>query len=387
MITGIIAEYNIFHNGHKYQIDEIKKHSDAVVAVMSGSFVQRGDVAITDKWSRAKSALIGGADLVIELPVCYALNAAPNFAMGGINILNSLGVIDTVAFGSEFGNIDELITAAQIMENESADIADKVKSYMSDGMSYPSALSKAYGSIIKSDILGLPNNILATEYIRALIKTGSAIRPITIQRNSAGHHDTNISGNIASASKIREMIFSGCDISPLIPYSLSDIGGNIPYSLSRIDSAVIAKLRMANTESMKNINEMTEGLENRIIKSAMETDNFSSLTEKIKSKRYTMSKIRRIVIASLLDFTKDIYKPAPEYIRVLGMNRRGMEILKKAKKSCAVPIITKAADFKEHSPQFELDVRAADIAMMCSPNPSERLGGMDFKTSPVIFYD
>ena len=111
-ITGIITEYNIFHNGHKYQIDEIKKHSDAVIAVMSGSFVQRGDVAITDKWSRAKTALLGGVDLVIELPVCYALNAAPNFATGGINILNALGVVNNICFGSESGSIDELMSAA-----------------------------------------------------------------------------------------------------------------------------------------------------------------------------------------------------------------------------------------------------------------------------------
>lgn len=384
MITGIIAEYNIFHNGHKYQIDEVKKQSDAVVAVMSGSFVQRGDVAITDKWSRAKAALIGGADLVLELPVCYALNAAPNFAAGGINTLNSIGVIDTVAFGSESGSIDTLIRAAQLMENEHSDISDKVKACMAEGMSYPSALSNAYNGMISVELLSEPNNILAIEYIRALIRSHSSIRPITIQRNSAGHHDTAVSGNIASASKIREMIFSGEDISQLIPYNLSDIGGSIPYSLSNIDSAIIAKLRMASAESLKHISEMTEGLENRIIQASMETDNFAALTEMVKSKRYTMSKIRRIILACLLDFTKDIYNPLPEYIRVLGMNKTGMDILKKAKKNCSVPIITKAADFKENSPQFALDTRATDIAALCNPNPQKRMGGMDFKTSPVI---
>ncbi|MDY3971148.1 MAG: nucleotidyltransferase, partial [Clostridia bacterium] len=295
MITGIIAEYNIFHNGHKYQIDEVKKQSDAVVAVMSGSFVQRGDVAIADKWSRAKAAIIGGADLVLELPVCYAHNAAPNFAVGGINILNSLGVIDAVAFGSESGSIDTLMRAAQLMENESNDVSDKVKAYMTDGMSYPSALSKAYNGLISSELLSEPNNILAIEYIRAIIRSDSSIRPITIQRNSAGHHDTDISGNIASASKIREMIFDGEDVSQLIPYNLSDISGSIPYSLSNIDSAIITKLRMASTESLKNISLMTEGLENIIIQAAMETDNFDALTENVKSKSYTMSKIRRII--------------------------------------------------------------------------------------------
>ncbi|MGN0106691.1 MAG: nucleotidyltransferase family protein, partial [Hominilimicola sp.] len=338
----------------------------------------------TDKWSRTKAALMSGADLVIELPVCYALNAAQNFAAGGINTLNSLGVIDAVVFGSESGSIDTLIRAAQLMENEQGDISDKVKANMSEGMSYPSALSKAYNDLISTELLSEPNNILAIEYIRALIRSHSSMRPLTIQRNSAGHHDTVISGNIASASRIRKMIFSGDDVSRLIPYSLSDIGGSIPYSLSNIDSAVIAKLRMANADSMKNISEMTEGLENRIIQAAMETDNFATLTEIVKSKRYTMSKIRRIILACLLNFTKDIYKPMPEYIRVLGMNKTGMEVLKKAKKNCCVPIITKTADFKEHSPQFALDVRATDISMLCCPEPQKRIGGMDFKTSPVI---
>lgn len=384
MISGIIAEYNIFHNGHKYQIDEIKKYSDAVVAVMSGSFVQRGDIAITDKWSRAKAAIMSGADLVIELPTCYALNAAPNFASGGINILNSLGIIDFVVFGSESGNIDELSKAALLMENESTNISEKVKSYMSEGTSYPSALSKAYNGIISSKLLSEPNNILAIEYIRALIKTDSKIRPMTVKRRMAGHHDKDISGNIASASKIREMIFSGKDISKLIPYSLSDIDGNMPYSLSHLESAVIAKLRTVSADNLKNISEMTEGLENRIIQSAMESYTFASLIEKAKSKRYTMSKIRRIIISSLINFTKDIYKPMPEYIRVLGMNKKGMELLKKAKKKCSLPIITKTADFKEKSPQFELDIRATDIAMLCSPDLSKRIGGMDFRYSPVI---
>ena len=190
-ITGIITEYNIFHNGHKYQIDEIKKHSDAVIVVMSGSFVQRGDVAITDKWSRAKTALLGGVDLVIELPVCYALNAAPNFATGGINILNALGVVNNICFGSESGSIDELMSAAELLENENSEISEKIKKYVMGGMSYPNALTKAYSALIPSDILSEPNNILATEYIRALIRSDSKIKPMTVKRHTAGYHDRN----------------------------------------------------------------------------------------------------------------------------------------------------------------------------------------------------
>ena len=384
MVTGIIAEYNIFHNGHKYQIDEVKRHSDAVIAVMSGSFVQRGDVAITDKWSRAKMALMNGVDLVIELPTCYALNAAPNFAQGGIGILNALGIVDSVAFGSECGDTDKLIKAAKVLEYESSDTSDLVKKYMSDGMSYPSALSKAHSGIIDSGLISSPNNILAIEYIRALIRTNSSITPITIKRHLSGHHDTSVTENFTSASTIREMLKNGENIENLIPYNIAETDAAIPFSLSYIDSAFIAKLRTSSTEYLKNINEVAEGLENRLIRSAMECDNFISLAEQTKNKRYTMSKIRRIIISSLIGFTKDIYAPSPEYVRVLGMNKTGSELLKRAKKNCSIPIITKTADFKENSPQFRLDLRATDIAMLCSPDSLQRKGGTDFKRSPIV---
>lgn len=381
MITGIIAEYNIFHNGHKYLIDEVKKSSDAVVAVMSGSFVQRGDVAITDKWTRAEMALRGGVDLVLELPVCYALNAAPNFAAGGVNTLNALGIADTIAFGSEYGEINALVHAAHTLEAETQDASAKIQSYMSDGISYPAALSKAYNGTIESGLLDKPNNILAIEYIRALIRYKSKIRPITFKRTRAEHDTSTISNGFASASKIRDMLLNGDDVRPLVPYIPQDF--NI-HRLSRLNSAITAKLRTVSPSSLRSISEMTEGLENRAVTAAKENYGFNSIAEAVKSKRYTLSKVRRIILASLLDFTSDIYSPYPEYIRVLGMNKTGMEVLKAAKEVCSVPIITKTADFKEKSRQFELDMRACDIASICSENPKKRIGGMDLKHSPII---
>lgn len=381
MITGIIAEFNIFHNGHKYLIDCVKKHSDAVVAVMSGSFVQRGDVAVTDKWARASMALNGGVDLVLELPVCCALNAAENFATGGINTLNALGVVDSVAFGSECGDIDELMHAAYTLENESNDTSEKIKSYMSKGMSYPTALTHTYNGIIKAGLLDTANNILAIEYIRALIKSNSKIKPFTVKRAEVEHDSSVVSNNIASASKIRDMLLSGEDISRLVPYPAQGFTLN---RLSRLDGAITAKLRSSSPMSLRNISEMSEGLENRIIKAAKENYGFNSIVNAAKSKRYTMSKVRRIILAALLDFTADIYSPYPEYIRVLGMNKTGMEILKSAKGVCSVPVITKTADFKNASRQFELDLRSTDIASICSDNPAERTGSMDLKRSPII---
>ena len=384
MIAGIIAEYNVFHNGHKYQIEEIKKRADAVVAVMSGNFVQRGEISITDKWSRAKAAIIGGVDLVIELPTCYALNAAPNFAAGGVNTLNLLGIIDTLAFGSECGDIEELSRAAHLLENESPETSQNIKKYVSDGLSYPAALSKSYSGLIKSELLSEPNNILAIEYIRALIKSKSSIKPVTIKRRAVSHHDSSIVSGIASASKIRQMLLENADIDKLIPYSLSDINFTAPYLLSRIDSAIISKMRLSDPKYLRGINEMNEGLENRIISAAKKSDNFSDLTENAKSKRYTMSRIRRATLASLIDFQKYVYSPIPEYIRVLAMNKTGMDILKKAKKYCGAPIITKAADFKEGSRMFKLDIRATDISSLCAPFTHMRQSGKDFTTSPII---
>ena len=198
------------------------------------------------------------------------------------------------------------------------------------------------------------------------------MRPFTVRREGANHDGTGTRGDYASASRIRKMLLEGEDASRFVPCSLSDIRGALGYDISRLDSAVIAKLRASSPEEISRVNEMSEGLHNRIVRAAMETDSFAALCEKSKSKRYTMSRIRRAVIASLIGFTKDIYSSAPE------------KILKMAKKRCFVPIITKAADFKEKSAMFDLDVRATDLHALCAPSASDRIGGKDFTTSPVI---
>lgn len=381
MVGGVIAEFNIFHNGHKYLVDAARKDADAVVAVMSGSFVQRGGAAAADKWSRAKAALICGVDLVLELPVCYALNAAPRFAEGGVNTLAALGVTDTLYFGSECGDTETLAHAADMLENESAETSGKIKAFMAEGISYPSAVSKAYGGKIHEELLNKPNNILALEYIRAVTRSGCRMNVKTVKRVGTEHDGAGVKDGFASASVIRDMLARGEDISGLIPYP-PDIISETPYLLSRLDSAFAAKLRSMSTREMREISEVSEGIENRILSSAMEESTFDATAEKVKSKRYTMSRIRRILIASLIGFTKDIYSPAPEYIRVLGMNKTGAALLKKAKKNCPVPIITKTADFKGDSKMLRLDLRATDMHALCAP--VNRRGGADFTRSPVI---
>lgn len=378
MVTGIIAEFNMLHNGHKYIIDKAREKGGGVIAVMSGSFAQRGDVCVYDKWTRAKTALISGVDLVLELPVCYALSAAPNFAQGGVSTLNALGIVDELIFGSESGDISALKKAANILSDDLK--AARVKEYLSEGLSYPTALSRVYEKDLDAHIMREPNNVLAIEYIRAINKLNSSIEPVTVKRYMTEHDSTYSSGGYASATALREMAFSGESIEKYVPYEMTAMPR--PRCLTPLSAAIMCRLRTISSEELSGIGEVTEGLENRIIRAAKDTDNIEDLLAAVKSKRYTMSKIRRIVIGALIGNRKDIFKPAPDYIRVLGMNKKGTELLKAAKEKCALPVITKVAEYKEKSKQFDLDTRATDIAALC--DKTNKKGGADFTRSPMV---
>lgn len=374
-ITGIIAEYNPFHNGHKYQIEEARKFSDGIVAIMSGSFVQRGGIAITDKWTRAQIAAENGVDLVLELPVIYSMNTAQKFASGAVKILDKTNVIDNLYFGSECGDIKKLSDAAKILLSEGEEISQKIKSLLDSGMSYPMAREKAYEGHIENGILSKPNNILAIEYIKALMQSGSKIKPVTLARKGTGYHDSFSSENIASASAIREMIFKGEKVDKLVPCDDFRI-----YDESILNASVISKLRTMTKEELSNINDVTEGLENRI----KEAINFAASTDElcniVKTKRYPMSRIRRIVFSALLGITKDIINEDVNYVRVLAANETGAKIIKEIKEKSEIDIITKVADYKKDSLPFEKDILSTDIFALCG---GERMG-LDFRKSPVI---
>ncbi len=374
-ITGIIAEYNPFHNGHKYQLQKAREVSDAVVVIMSASFVQRGEVAITDKWTRAKMALMGGADLVLELPVIYSLNTAQKFAYGAVGMLNKTGVIDNLCFGSECGDVDKLKLAAKALINEPLEVSQKIKEYVSEGMSFPSAREKAFAGVIDNDILSNPNNILAVEYIKALYELKSNIEPFTIKRYGTGYNDKEVYKNIASATAIREMVTKGNDVKGYMP----DADFDVYYSFL-LDSAVIANLRIMDTEKLAAINDVGEGIENRIKEAAMRATSVDELCDMVKTKRYPMSKIKRIVYSSLLGITKEVAQKKPDYIRVLGMNDTGKEILKEIKNKSDLNIITKASDYKNDSIVFKKDILATDIFSICS----NKRAGQDYITSPVV---
>lgn len=379
-VSAVIAEYNPFHNGHKYMLEKVKEHSDAVIVIMSGSFVQRGGIAVTDKWSRAGAALRNGADLVVELPVTYALNTAQRFAHGGVYLAKALSA-DELCFGSESGDTDALVRAAELLRNEPEDVSMKIKAFIASGMNYPSARSRAYEGIIDGGILDVPNNILAAEYICAAkqLKSNMAFR--AIKRREVGHDDTEVTANTASASAIRARIFDGEDISSFVPQETKEI--KKPYDLSRLDGAIIYALRNYTAEELSQINDVNEGLENRIIKMSFESSSFEEICEKIKTKRYTRSRINRIVLSAYLRLTKELCAVDPTYIRVLGMNGMGMKILAGIKHTCALPIVTKAANYKADS-IFRAELRASEAFSLCAPSSSLRTGGTDFKQSPIV---
>jgi len=380
-VSAVICEYNPFHNGHKYQLEYMKGISDAVVCIMSGDFVQRGEAAIFDKFERTQAALANGADLVIMLPVCFSLNTAERFAFGGVSLAESLGVVDTLCFGSECGDISRLTNAAKSLIGEPKEVSEKIRKLVGEGMSYPKARAKAFLGIIDEDILCEPNNILATEYIKSLINLNSKIVPDTIERYKSGYHDKKPVGEFASASAIREMIINDENYKLYVPDNAFDIYKNI-YNTKLLSDILVYLIRTKTTVEISKINDVTEGLENRIKASIYEADGFFDIAEYIKSKRYTMTRIKRILLSLILGIEKEDTKNPPEYIRVLGMNKQGAEILSQIKKKSSLPIITKTADFKGFNKSFDTDILAADIYSVCCGNKQM---GKDYRTSPLIY--
>ena len=379
MAVGIIAEFNPFHNGHKYLIDTAKKLTgESVVVIMSGSFVQRGGIAITDKLTRAKAALSNGADLVIELPVTFSHNTAQRFATGAVATLGGCGIIDTLAFGSETGNADALLTAAQMLANEPEAVSLKIKQLMKDGISYPAARQIAYDGLFDTSVLSTPNDILAVEYLKACYELNFDMKPCPVKRTGVNHDSKTTTNSIASASQIRQMLCNGEKTGSFMPCSDFNI-----YDEKRLDTAVISNLRLISPEKLSQICDIGEGLENKFIQAAMQTDTVTDLCEAVKSKRYTLSRIRRIAYSSLIGITKDAAALMPSYIRVLGMNENGRQLLRDMKEKATLPVIIKPADYKGDT-IFNLNTRAEDIFSLCAPLENLRCGGNDLRMTPVV---
>ena len=373
-IAGI-CEYNPFHNGHAYHIAETKENCDAVICVMSGDFVQRGEAALCSKHLRAKATILCGADLVIELPVPYSCASAERFAKGGVHLLSSLGVADILSFGAECDDMNLLKKASHIL-NEPF-FFERVSEKLKGGISFAKAreLSLCEYDPALGDVISKPNNLLAIEYLRFLPKD---IEPFCVNRIGVNHDDNVSKGELASASLIRECITKGEDVSPYVPSaSIETFYGLAPVLLD--DKIVLSYLKRLSLEDFKNVPDVTEGLEARIFKAVKEANTLEELYSAIKTKRYALSRIRRIILNAYLGITKDEVSATPAFARVLAMNDNGKKILAKARKVSTIPIITKPAQGKG-IPAFEKSVMCSDLYALFSENNEIS----EWKRSPFI---
>ncbi|AFK86749.1 MULTISPECIES: nucleotidyltransferase [Thermoanaerobacterium] len=397
-VLGLIVEYNPLHNGHVYHIKKSMEmtKADFVVAVMSGNFVQRGIPSIIDKWSRTEAALLSGIDLVIELPTIYAVSTAEKFAYGAIKLLDSLRIVDYISFGSEHGSIDELYQISKFLLDEPEDYKALLKNYLKSGITYAkareAALSKYFGRTI-NNIIGNPNNILGIEYVKSLIKLNSNIRPLTLKRFGPGYNSLETVESFASATYLRKVINDKnySVLEKYMPqYSLEILKkcfaeGHGPVTLD--DFAKIVVYRLRNDASVKDVFDVTEGLENRIKKASSLYNNLSDIIGYIKTKRYTESRIRRIMMHVLLDIDSSIYLKfdGPNYIRILGATIKGLELLKEIKNRSNMPIITKVSEYKKilsNAEMFEIDLKATDIYTLAYTN--EPVSGLDFTKKFIV---
>lgn len=409
-VVGLITEYNPFHNGHKYHLEKSKELSGAShsIAVMSGNFLQRGEPALFDKWERAEIAVKEGVDLVLELPTVYSCNSAEFFAHGSVSLLNSLNIVDSVCFGSEDGELKNINLLSDLLINEPLDYKNILKKYLDLGYTFPLARQNAIeeylgNSLDTIDILNTPNNILGIEYVKALKLLNSSINPLTIKRIKADYNSTKVESDICSATAIRGLLQEGDEnlnsIKGVIPSESFNIIEKViskgigPIFAKDLEQIIFYKLRITSTKDLSYIHDMTEGLENRMKKGAILSTSYDELLHYLKTKRYTMTRLQRILIKTILGITKHdiatlVKSMGPQYIRVLGFNAQGANLLKKIKKESSLPIVT---NLKRFAPQneyakrmIEIDVNATNIYTLLYKNRTFTSGGLDYIKKPFI---
>ena len=355
-VLGIIAEYNPFHNGLRYHIEEAKKitNADFVIVVMSGNFTQTGNIAIYDKFTRAKLATEYGVDLVIELPTIYANSSAESFAYGAVSILHNLGIVDYICFGSETDNIETLSKISKIINSNNVQINSKIKEILKTGVSYPVARENALKEFLTTeeiDILDKSNNILGIEYLRSLDKLNSNITPICIKRESSDFNEIMLNENsdrYTSATSIRNMIYQNkIDLVekyvPALTYT-TIVNTNASFN-DKLYRILKYKILTTSLEELRNISEVTEGLENKIKSEITHSLSYDDYINNLKSKRYTMTKIKRMLNNILLDITKDDLKYIKEnnitYAHILSLGYKGKDLLSKISNNSNIKLITK----------------------------------------------
>jgi predicted nucleotidyltransferase len=401
--VGLIVEYNPFHNGHAYHLEMAKKASgaDIVIAVMSGNFLQRGEPALVSKWCRTKMALQNGADIVFELPYRFSTQKAETFANGAISILDAAGC-DSVCFGSESGDIHSFTQTLDYMDTNQQQFDHLVKQFMETGVSYPKALSLAFSELKNSENyldLSKPNNILGFQYIRAIKKQNSPIKAITVARKNADYHDEHFaSETIASATSIRKALFASENgkavitqyvpepTSVLLTEYLKQYG--VLHQWENYWNLLQFRLIQTRPDELKEIYEVEEGLENRLVSAALEANSFNKFIEKIKTKRYTRTRLQRVCL-QILTNTKKTEMPLTlekaSYLRLLGMTSSGKDYLNKMKNHFSLPLISKLSSYKHDDVSF--DIKATRIYSFALPEPLRNEMMMMEYNQPPIFIE
>lgn len=377
--AAIIAEYNPFHNGHAYHIARTRELTGArnIVVIMSGNFVQRGSCAVCDKFSRTRMALAGGADLVLELPLPFACATAEKFAAGGVGLADALGCVDVLSFGMECGNTEQLFKAADAVSDDA--IKPILDQKLAEGKPFAAARTEAVREIYGDDmaeLLCLPNNTLAVEYIRALKRLSSRIRPMGVLREGVGHDAAITAGEFASATAVRHMLLDGQGNSaarylPSESHAVlcKAVGeGMAPADLERCERAILSRLRSMSREQLAALPDVSEGLENRIFECVRRAVSLEELYAAIKSKRYSHARIRRIVLSAFLGI-RAIHAQSLPYIRILGMNGRGKALLSAVEPN--LPIISSYKHVQtlpqEAQNVYRLECHADDLWALMTP--------------------
>ncbi|MGL5000283.1 MAG: nucleotidyltransferase [Cetobacterium sp.] len=337
--VGIVVEYNPFHNGHKYHCLKAREHGDIVIAVMSGDYVQRGEPALINRWDRAELALKNGVDIVVELPIFYSTQSAEIFSRGALGILHLMNV-DRIVFGSETGDINSLVERANLEEKE--EFGEELKKQLKEGYSYPTAYSNTLKNLNVANELD-SNDILGVEYIKALKFWKSTVEPIAIKREKSGYYSEGIEDGISSATGIRKKIQSGEEVKDVVPETTYKVLKNAldenRFATLKDFYSLIRYRILLERESIKNIQDIEIGFENRLYEAALSSLDFESFFEKIQTKRYTLGRTQRILIHILLNIKKEetaVVKEKVPYIRVLGFTQNGQNYLKKLKEKDVV---------------------------------------------------
>ena len=400
----IIAEYNPFHNGHKYHIEKTRENGAThIIAVMSGNFVQRGDIAVCDKHTRAKAALLGGADLVLELPVKYAVSNASYFAKGAVAVIEKTGLSGMLSFGAK-SSVEELIAVAELSEEKS--VKEQIEKISREkGLSYPSAMSffvkENYGENLAS-VLEDANNTLGIEYIKEAKRQNARLTFSTIERLGTSHDSLEKTENIASAMSVRNELYKKYNsqkeqynlynIKNFLPESALQVyeqaikSFDMPVSKEKFELIALSRLYSYDAEYFAKINNVSHGLENKILKALQEKCTLAEVYDEIKSKRYTHARVRQIILNAVLGISRDLLDQDIGYVRILGHNEKGREILRLIKETQTVDFISNLSEVdtsnKTSAGALQADMLAGRLFELCKPVPKK--ANSDFSTKPII---